>query len=122
MRKILILAIISALLTSSAPAFAGGTAQANKNIFQSASDMISDIGKARMEQAKTAKPMESVFQNVKDDVCSIGKNGPMSAPSNSMFQKVKEGMDNWNSTSDVAKTYSLRGNKEELARRRGMIR
>lgn len=65
---------------------------------------------------------ETVFQRLSDDFAEMGKEDPESKQTawTAIFQKAKKNISTWSKVSSQAKSFSLRGNKAEINRRRGL--
>lgn len=65
---------------------------------------------------------ETVFQKLSDNIAEMGKEDPESKQTvwTSIFRKAKKNISTWSKDSSQAKSFSLRGNKAELNRRRGL--
>ncbi|NQU95850.1 MAG: hypothetical protein HQ549_06485 [Candidatus Omnitrophica bacterium] len=113
MKYALSLVMIISLLISATSAFAEA-----KGLFQEMSDNITQIGKPSGAGAAGVSK-GSVFQKVAGDVEGIGKKGSVPAKY-TVLQKVKDNIDTWDDSQDQVKTLSLRDNKAELAKRRGL--
>ena len=113
MKYVLSLLVIISLLISATSAFAEA-----KGLFQEMSDNFAQIGKPS-GAGKAGVSESSVFQRVAGDVEGIGKKGPVPGKY-TVLQKVKDNIDTWDDSQEQVKTLSLRENKAELARRRGL--
>ncbi len=65
---------------------------------------------------------ETVFQTLSDNITKMGKEDPRSKQTawTSIFRKAKKNISAWSKASSRAESFSLRGNKAELNRRRGL--
>ena len=113
MKYVLSLIVIISLLMGATSAFAEA-----KGLFQEMSDNITQIGKPS-GAGVVGVSKGSVFQRVAGDVEGIGKQGAVPGKY-TVLQKVKDNIDTWDDSRDQVKTLSLRTNKAELARRRGL--
>ena len=113
MKYILSLIVIISLLIGATSAFAEA-----KGLFQEMSDNITQIGKPSGAGA-VGVSKSSVFQRVAEDVEGIGEKSSVPAKY-TVLQKVKDNIDTWDDSQEQVKTLSLRTNKAELARRRGL--
>ncbi|MEE9499994.1 MAG: hypothetical protein V3V42_01735 [Candidatus Omnitrophota bacterium] len=65
---------------------------------------------------------ETVFQRLSDDFAEMGKEDPESKQTawTAIFRKAKKNISTWSKASSQAESFSLRGNKAEINRRRGL--
>ncbi len=65
---------------------------------------------------------ETVFQKLSDNIAEMGEKRPGHRQTawTSIFRKAKRNISTWDDASSRAKPLSLRGNKAELNRRRGL--
>ena len=65
---------------------------------------------------------ETIFQKLSDNIAQMGKENPRSKQTawTSIFRKAKRNISTWDNTASQTKFLSLRGNKAELMKRRGL--
>ena len=86
-----------------------------ESAFQKANDYFGAIGK----NPPVAPAKNTFFQKASDSIDYIGTKGSVPADSNTQFQKISNQIGTWDDSSAQAKKRSLRGNPQEVARRRG---
>jgi len=110
MKKVVFLLVAISIAIYAIPAFS-----ASNSFFQKTNDYFAAIGKT--PAVPTAK--NTFFQKAGESIESIGKPSSVPPVKDTQFQKVSDQMGTWDKGTADAKKLSLRGNPEEVARRRG---